>query len=253
MQYFIKTIESAHKAWIWVSQIWVMLSHYVPFRWSALKGAMSSSFARLTIIVPIIGWVLVYNDNLIILLEQLLETDLPNELGWRVYVFYVGLFFISVSSIIYAVFCPKEVSNHVDVVEYVRKFRPVVTEELEIKISKGINRMPLAWSLPPEDFKNAGTGKFSLVRKQTENEEEIINTLIQNYVTLNASWPLLRVVALISFCSGAVLASIPTLTTVHWASCLVVEDAGSHLFIQKLKNTCAPYTDGSEDHLEDME
>lgn len=214
---------------------------------------MSSKFARLTFIVPIVGWVLVYNDNLILLLEQLWDTDLPNELGWRVYIFYVGLFLISVSSILYAIFCPKEIGNHTDIVDYVKNFRPLVTEDFERKLSKSLRHAPLTWGTPPEDFKNAGTGKFPLVRKQSENEEEIIDRLVQNYLVLNASWPILRVIALASFCSGAVLASIPTLTTVHWASCLVVEDAGNHFLVDEFKDTCTSYTDRREDHLEDMQ
>jgi hypothetical protein len=237
----------------WTRQVWAKASSYVPFHWSSLKGAMSSKFARLTFVVPIVGWILVYNDNLILLLEQLWETDLPNELGWRVYVFYVGLFFISVSSIIYAIFCPREISNHTDIVDYVRNFRPVVTESYEKKLSYALKRSPLNWGKPPEEFQNAATGEYPLVRKQTENEEAIIDRLVQNYLILNSSWPLLRLVALAAFCAGVVLASIPTLTTVHWASCLVVEDAGSNFLIDKFKNTCAPYFDRSKYHLEYME
>ena len=151
------------------------------------------------------------------------------------------------------VFCPKEIANHTDVVEYVKNFRPVVTEDFERKLSKALSQVPLTWGTPPEDFRNAGTGKYPLVRKQSENEEEIIDRLVKNYLVLNASWPILRVVALASFCAGAILASIPTLTTVHWASCLVVEDAGSYFLVDEFKDTCAPYSDSGKDHLEDVQ
>lgn len=238
--------------WSIVRDTWAKFCSYVPFPWSSLKGVMSSKFARLTVIVPIIGWVLVYNDNLILFLEELLERDLPNEFGWKVYIFYVGLFCISISSILYAIFCPSEVNNHRSLVDFVKHTRLVYTERYGNALSRGIGRAPFQWGEPPEDFRNKKTGKFPLVRMHSENEDEIIDTLCRDYERMNASWPILRVCALLIFCFGAILSSIPTLSTVHWASCLVAKNAESNLWLEKLQNTCSSKANSGEDHLEDV-
>lgn len=239
--------------WKVITTYWDIFCWHVPFRWSSLKGVMSSKFARLTVIVPIVGWLLVYNDNLILFLEELLGRELPNEFGWKVYIFYVGLFGISISSILYAIFCPGEIHKHSSDVDYVKHSRLVFTESYEKTLSQSIGRDPLVWGDPPEEFRNKKTKKFPLVRRQSENEEDIIDTLLSDYNRRNASWPLVRVLALFVFCVGAVLASVPTLATVHWASCLVVKDAEGYLWLDEFKYTCAPQTNGSEDHLENME
>lgn len=232
---------------------WRWCSHRVPFKWSALKGVMSSKFARLTVIIPIIGWLLIYNDNLIQLFEELLGEELPEELNWKVYIFYVGLFCISVSSILYAIFCPKEISAHTSDVNYVKSYRLLFTEKFEKSLSQELGSKAFMWGDPAEEYRNKKTKKFSLVRRHEANEEDIIDTLLNNYDRKNASWPIIRIIALLVFCLGVVLASVPTLSTVHWASCLVVKDTEGYLFIDKIKNTCAADSYSSENHLEDMQ
>lgn len=246
-------LDRIMRLWRSIVVYWDVFCQHVPLHWSSLKGIMSSKFARLTVIVPIIGWILVYNDNLILFLEEALGKDLPNEFGWKVYIFYVGLFGISISSILYAVFCPREVHKHSSDVDYVKHSRLIFTENYEKTISQSIGREALVWGDPPEDFRNKKTKKFPLVRKHSENEEDIIDTLLADYNRRNSSWPIIRLAALLVFSVGAILTSIPTLSTVHWASCLVVEDTEGYLLIDKFKDTCASQADGGEDHLENVE
>lgn len=246
-------VQNAKLLWVSVLQYWRLFSRYTPFPWSALKGVMSSKLARLTVIIPIVGWLLVYNDNLIILFENLLKRDLPNEFGWKVYVFYVGLFAISISSILFAIFCPNEIKSHSSIVDYVKHSRLIFTERYEKNLSKSIGREPFDWAKPPEAYANSETGRFTLVRKHSENEEDIVDTLVEDYHQRNFSWPLVRVCALVFFISGALLASVPTLSTVHWASCLVVKDTGGFFSLVKFENTCPPKTNRRENHLENVE
>ena len=100
-------MEFISAGWRRSKHYWRRFSAYVPFPWSSLKSAVNSKFACLTVIVPIVGWVLIYNDNLVLLLEELFEQDFSVEFSWRLYVFNFVLFLISVSSILYSVFAQK--------------------------------------------------------------------------------------------------------------------------------------------------
>ena len=105
---------------------------------------------------------------------------------------------------------------------------------------------------PADAYKNQGTGTFTLVDRHSENEEGMIDRLRQDYAIRNSSWPIVRVIALVSFVFGAVLASLPTLATVFCESCLSVEDTGDYFLLMEFKDTCSSYFDGGEDHLEDV-
>ena len=162
----------------------------------------------LTVIVPILGWVLIHNDNLVILLEELFEQDFSAEFSWRLYVFYVVLFLISVSSILYSVFCPNEINNHSTVVDYAKHYCLVFTDSFERGLSSDNGVDPMEWANPADAYKNQGTGTFTPVDRHSENEEEMIDCLRQDYAIRNSSWPIVCVIALVSFVFGAVLASL---------------------------------------------
>ena len=149
-------MEFISAGWRCSKHYWRRFSAYVPFPWSSLKSAVNSKFARLTVIVPIAGWVLIYNDNLVLLLEELFEQDFSAEFSWRLYVFYVGLFLISVSSILYSVFCPKEINNHSTVVDYTKHYRLVLTESFERGLSSDNGMNPMEWTNQPMHIKTRG-------------------------------------------------------------------------------------------------
>ena len=110
----------------------------------------------------------------------------------------------------------------------------------------------MEWENPSDAYKNQRTGTFTLVDRHSENEEGMIDCLHQDYAIRNLSWPIVCVIALVPFVFGAVLASLPTLATGLWASCLSVEDTGDYFLLKELKDTCSSYFDGGEDHLEDV-
>lgn len=236
-----------------ISPIWRRFSGYVPLPWSSLKTAMSSKFARLTFIVPVIGWLLVYNDNLANLIEYRWGISIFDGIGWKLYIFYLGLFAIAASSIVYAVFCPQEIKRFDNEVDFVKTARLIFTETYSREISEKVGRLPFVWAPPPAAAKNPETGNFPLIRKHTENEEELVDLLVVHYRDRDISWPFVRLLSLLTFVFGVIMTSIPTLSTVGWASCRVIEDAGNVFWQEKFKNSCAPSLDGTENHLENVE
>ena len=75
-----------------------------------------SKIANLTILVPFIGYLILFNNELVTYLQltkELLniEAGKPNESISRLYFLYLGLTFIGFGSIAFSVFCPKIVKS----------------------------------------------------------------------------------------------------------------------------------------------
>lgn len=107
-----------------VHQYAMTLSHAT--RWSTLAKVGSTPAMRLTIMVPVIGLLLLFNQAA----EQALawptfflrdlhlspSTDLPSE---NLYFTYFGLCFLGFGSLLYAAFCPREISDQPNIGRYV--------------------------------------------------------------------------------------------------------------------------------------
>jgi hypothetical protein len=82
--------------------------------WTDLRAVSNSSAARATIFVPLIGYLIIFNDNLVHFL------DLARELGGspvhgvssRLLWIYFGLCSVSVGAVLYGFACPPEVKHY---------------------------------------------------------------------------------------------------------------------------------------------
>ena len=82
--------------------------------WTGIRSLGNSAFARLSIYVPIVGYFLIFNDNIISYLRLHSEFCQNNgcEAGWRIYFIYFGLTSSAVASVIYAIFCPNVIKMY---------------------------------------------------------------------------------------------------------------------------------------------
>ena len=85
-------------------------------RWNQLRGIGNSAIAKSTIAIPILGYMLIFNDRVVSYLQ--IHTDFCQSSGcgvsWRLYFFYFGCCFIALGSAVYAVFCPALIKKHKD-------------------------------------------------------------------------------------------------------------------------------------------
>jgi hypothetical protein len=107
-------------------------------KWSALSRFGNTLPAKLTILAPFIGYMIVYND----IFEQFFtwsgfeteigeaETALKSLNVKRLHFFYFGLIFFGLASLIYALFAPRQVSHFKSVEAYVLGMEEVKTEAL---------------------------------------------------------------------------------------------------------------------------
>lgn len=93
--------------------------------WTNLRSAGNSSLVKATLLIPLLGYLVVFNENFLHFIQiskELVGMGTPNSGGpipFRLMATYFGLCFIAVGSALYNVFCPQEIRRHATAAEYI--------------------------------------------------------------------------------------------------------------------------------------
>lgn len=83
-------------------------------RWSQLKALGSSNLVRASVLMPAFGYMLLLNDQvhqyLTIKYDGWILKYLPDV--WRIWLLFYGSFFLAAATILYSVFCPREIKDY---------------------------------------------------------------------------------------------------------------------------------------------
>ncbi len=102
-------------------------------RWSILRERGNTYAGRLTILGPLIGYLLIFIENILPLLEishklfgqkDVAPAGSVETVSWRLVVVYFGLMSIALGSIAYQIWCPIAVKGYRDWVAYVADLEP---------------------------------------------------------------------------------------------------------------------------------
>lgn len=189
--------------------------HLIP-NWNALKSSANSNLAKYSIIVPLVGWLLLYNYNLELFLEQILEREINITIGWRLHVFYIGVSMIASSAAIFSTVCPSEVSFYSDIQDFVNKQIQVYTQQYGDEVAMRLSIGKITLVNPAETYMRAD-GDFPLSEILKKNEGPIKEQLVAAYNSANSSKTIFRLTAGVLFLAGAMLVLIPTISTVYWS------------------------------------
>lgn len=85
--------------------------------WSELRSIGNSRIVQASILMPVIGYLLLFNDEIVKLSGLIFNGDADPPLT-RLYFTYYGLTLLAVGSVIYAWFCPMVVKKYPAPVEY---------------------------------------------------------------------------------------------------------------------------------------
>lgn len=183
--------------------------------WETLKKLTGSSFARHVILVPIIGWLLVYQNTFAQMIASVLGVEVSTALSWEVLVFYVGLVLLGISASIFRFFGPEAVLNHDGLQGYTEDMEAVLTrKEFKLLCEEIGCEMPEEKKVPA-----AGTGQVlneTLDQWKRLNCEGIRDILSDHYRNENQTRVGWRRTTTITFGVGAALTLIPTVVTVVW-------------------------------------
>lgn len=183
--------------------------------WETLKKLTGSRFARHVILVPIIGWLLVYQNTFAQMIANAFGIEVNNSLSWEVLVFYVGLVMLGVSASFFRFFGPEAVLNHEGLQGYTEDMEAVLTrKEFKLLCDQIGCEMPEEIKVP-----GVGTGQVldeTLDQWKRLNCEGIRDVLADHYRSENQTRNGWRRTTTITFGIGAALTLVPTIVTIAW-------------------------------------
>jgi hypothetical protein len=194
------------------SQLRAALAH--ASRWGALRLFGNSPLARATIVVPLIGYFVLFNEHIFGYLK--LHTSFCEgvgcEISWRLYCVYFGCCAVALASALYGWRCPPIVKKYPGAAEFFE------TEKAYFSHPKNLEYL---FSLIEHLKKAPAADPLNMAKNIIERGAGInlnhVNMLAgpmgELYVLANHSRPWLRTTILINYFVGTGLLLIPTLLT----------------------------------------
>jgi hypothetical protein len=194
--------------------------------WTRLRAIGNAPIVKLTIAIPLIGYLVLFNENLLHYMELSRELfghnrDPPNGVGtaeayvsWRLLLLYFGLCLVAVASALYGWYCPDEIKLYQLSTDYVasvlRSLSAIGVTRIESALESG------------DDPARAGLRDWRDVqnsRPTPEDDEQFTARLVEStrgvldlhFEYLNRSHPLARAATAICYVSGFVALLIPSI------------------------------------------
>lgn len=184
-----------------------------PADWTALRSLGGSHFARATILIPVVGYLIIFNDKAAEYFT--IYFDSCKNLGcgpsWRLYILYFGLCFIAIGTIIFQRKCPSTIRRYENSREFFRVDHAFYAHHTN-----------LSWMLDDVETMQGKRYQDSLKLDEIvdikgvvgSNEIHTLSGLMGRYYNLkNKSNYNHRIIVLSLFLLGVILISIPTIFT----------------------------------------
>jgi hypothetical protein len=190
--------------------------------WYTLRGIGSSKFSKMTILMPVIGYLIIFNTQLaqfmsvsadLIGVDQNISEMISNR---NLYFLYFGLLIFSISNILYHVFCPSIIKLFISEYEFYSSENNIITtaryKELLSALATKFNYIPtreIKNSLEPFDSAE-GVNSGNRERWLKTNSDLIMETLNVTYKYLNEEKILVRICITGGYLVSVILISVPT-------------------------------------------
>jgi hypothetical protein len=199
-----------------------------PPRWSRLRGTGNSLPVRLTVLIPVVGYLIIFNSYIVKYLELAKEFGgaqaMENaSVSPRLLLIYFGLCAVALGSVIYDHFCPDEVKHFGTSAAYVggdgRSIGDFALEAIEVKLrssalAKRYAEMRDRLEIAQRDHHARVSIDYSqdaLRHDLTALKSVAANAILHLYFEhLDHSYPLMRAVSGLSFVVGFILLLIPS-------------------------------------------
>ena len=100
---------------------WIPTSFDKWMHWDALRKFGTSRLVQSTIVVPVVGYVILFNAELSQYFALIIDANDNSTPPGRLYWLYFGFCFLAIGSIIFGVRCPREVKEHGSAYDFVSK------------------------------------------------------------------------------------------------------------------------------------
>lgn len=182
---------------------------YAP-KWSNLRAIGNSSAVRMTILIPLIGYFILFNNTLFQSLDLLPELQQWIKPRARLFVFYYGLCALAVGSAIYSYFCPIEIKRYESSTAYVVADMDALGRgglkniETLLKGVEGLSRKVEIADAKERLSEAQISGRF-----ESERRAELHKVLLHShYQVLDSTFPKARVMAVLMYGLGFLLLGV---------------------------------------------
>ena len=182
-------------------------------RWAKLRLLGNSHLAQATILVPFLGYFLIFNAHIFDYLK--IHTNFCSgtscAISWRLYFIYFGCFFVAVGSAIYSLRCPTVVKIYSGASNFFEAEKTYFSAPQNLKyLFKLIEVEKKAPVLDPFDLKKLIANNAAISQQHGQALADILG---EYYVLQNTSKPISRALAFISYMVGVLLLLVPTIGT----------------------------------------
>jgi hypothetical protein len=183
-------------------------------RWGKLRLLGNSSIAQSTIAVPILGYFILFNSDVVEYLR--LHTDFCQGKGcgisWRLYFLYFGCFFVAIGASVYGLFCPT-----------IAKIYPGASDffEAEKTYFSGPSNLKYLFDLIEKEKGGPVADPFQLkthiiaahAALNAAHVQALADIMGEYYVLQNTCKRGTRILSFLSYCCGIGLILVPTFLT----------------------------------------
>jgi hypothetical protein len=179
-------------------------------RWNDLRRLGNSSIARASIIVPVLGYLIIFHSDLINYLNIHTSFCENCSVSWRLYMFYFSCCFFAMGSVIYAVRCPRTIKEYA-----------VARDYFEADKHYFCSADNLAYLFDLLDREGAEPSDPFPLRSKLASQTNVIPDQLpylaglmgQHFFLENRKHPWSRMAVFVSYAVGFILLGIPTVWT----------------------------------------
>jgi hypothetical protein len=197
--------------------------------WSTLRGIGNSAAAKATILIPLVGYLFLFNSHFVEWLQvhAAVSQAPPPEaaeagLGWRLMCLYYGLMLVAIATVLYALTCPKVCKRYADSVEYARDVLEIhSSDDAFVGLVGELNRVLAETNRLSQHAREAASGEIRLLGSggasaafaalpQNERPSRVLRLLAAKYNLVDYTRPVARVLIAALYGVGLTLLAIPS-------------------------------------------
>lgn len=192
---------------------------YIIPNWSSLTKLGESKLVKMTMFIPIFGYLILFNENVIHFFSPTLEiSNLNSSLvenvdgKTKLYYIYFGLTFLGLATFLYQVTCPNLIKQYSSVRGYIKENVEFMTQNRVLSLSKHITERYEPHLITNKAISFIDNKNFDISSQtDSDNLRHFAIDILQHFWNLN-TWSncLLRSMVLILFLIGFLCLLIPS-------------------------------------------
>lgn len=179
--------------------------------WSALKRIGQSKLLQLTILIPIFGYMIFFNYELVDIVKKstnylydknIINTKVLFINSYKLYYLYFGFSLLGIASILYKIVSPDLINEYLSLREYIEK---------ETNIMNYNNTKRLFNQLKDEGIEEVETLQDKIIPVESINNTTIIDIMTINWNYNNKLYNKTKITIFCLYTFGFILIAIPSL------------------------------------------